>query len=212
MSAERREGRPSGAPGGAWSAACLALVLAVVAAAGGCAGGLGGASSFERHFDTGRYERAVDAFEADSALQRQEEPLYRAGLLYATPGRSYYDPGRARQLLERLLDLYPYTRYRPHARGLLALVERVQETSSRLAGLQAELRDSRATTDSLETRLRQSGVRTDSLERELEDAALLEEKLEEAVARAARLEKQLEQLKRVHLQQAPDTGDAGSRR
>ena len=205
MSAEARSGRT----GAAWIAGFLALVLAVAA---GCAGALGGASSFERHFDTGRYDRAVSAFEADSSLQRQEEPLFRAGLLYATPGRAYYDPARARQVLERLLDLYPYTRFRPHARGLLALVDRVEEASDRMSTLESMLAEARSRSDSLETRLAGVGARSDSLERELEEAALLEEKLEEAMARAARLEKQLEQLKRVHLQQAPDTGTAGFRR
>lgn len=205
MSAEARGGRTRAA----WLAGFLTLVLSVAA---GCAGGLGGGSSFERHFDTGRYDRAVSAFEADSSLQRQEEPLFRAGLLYATPGRPYHDPARARQVLERLLDLYPYTRFRPHARGLFALLDRVEEASARTSTLETMLAEARARSDSLETRLAGVSARSDSLERELEEAAVLEEKLEEAMARAARLEKQLEQLKRVHLQQAPDTGSTGFRR
>lgn len=175
----------------------LPAVVAVVLALAGCAGGLlGSAGAFDRHFETGQYDRAVAAFEADSVLQREEGPLFRVGLLYATPGKSHYDPARARGLLERLLELHPDTRYRQQAEGLLWMARRLEQTESRVARLEEELEVTRGRVSALEEKLEETGARAGSLE----------EELEEAESRAARLKKQLEQLKRVHLGQPPDTG------
>lgn len=189
----------------------LALLAAAVLSA--CAGGfLGSGSSFERAFESGRYESAVATFARDSSLHTEEEPLFRVGLLRATPDRPFYDPDRARMLLNRLLDLHPDTHFRAYAEGLLSLLDRMEATSSRVAALRDELAETEARTDSLRAELLETGVRVDSLEEELAAAEGLEEKLEAALSRAARLEKQLEQLKQVHLQQPPDTGAGGSRR
>lgn len=115
-------------------------VLLVVAAALGCAGGLiGNRGAFERHFEAGRYQAAIDTFEADSSLQRRETPLFRVGLIYADPGDSIYDPERARDLLTRLLELHPETTHRHEARALLALVERAREADDRAARLREQL-------------------------------------------------------------------------
>lgn len=116
-------------------------VLLGVAALLGCAGGLvGNRGAFERHFEAGRYQAAIDTFEADSFLQRRETPLFRAGLIYADPRDPVYDPGRARELLTRLLELHPETAHRHEARALLALVERAREADDRAARLQEQLR------------------------------------------------------------------------
>ncbi len=192
-----------------------ATVLALLAAAvlSGCAGGfLGSGNSFERAFESGRYEAAVATFARDSSLHTQEEPLFRVGILRATPDRPFYDPVRSRRLLNRLLNLHPDTEFRAYAEGLLSLLDRMEETSSRVAALREELAETEARTDSLREALLETGVRVDSLEEELAAAEGLEKKLEAALDRAARLEKQLEQLKQVHLRQPPDTGGAGRRR
>lgn len=211
MSGERRHGRHR-IPSTRGTTVTAAALLAAAALAG-CAGGfLGGSDTFERAFESGRYEAAMATFARDSSLQRQEEPLFRVGLLRATPDRPFYDRDRARLLLNRLLDLHPGTRFRPYAEGLLSLLNRVEETSARVADLRAEIKQTEARVDSLRGALRESGVRADSLEEELAAAEGLEKKLEEALDRAARLEKQLEQLKQVHLGQPPDTGSTGSRR
>lgn len=205
MSGERADGER---PGRGVRTAVAALLAAVTLA--GCAGGfLGGGGSFDRAFESGRYEAAMAAFARDSSLHRKEEPLFRVGVLRATPDRPFYDPDRARTLLNRLLDLHPGTRFRAYAEGLLSLLNRTEEVSSRVASLRAELAETGARADSLRGALRDSGIRADSLEEELAAAEGLEKKLEAALDRAARLEKQLEQLKQVHLGQPPDTG--GSR-
>lgn len=190
-------------------------VATLLAAAGllGCAGGfLGSGGSFEDAFEAGRYEAALATFARDSSLQTREEPLLHVALLRATPDRPFYDPDRARMLLDRLLDLHPTTRYRPYAEGLLSLLHRIEDASTRVAHLQAELSQTEARADSLRTALRITGVRMDSLEGQLAAVEGLEKKLQAALNRAARLEKQLEQLKQLHLQQPPDTGDGGSSR
>lgn len=211
MSGERRERahRDRGMHGARATAAAL------LAAAGllGCAAGfLGAGGSFEDAFEAGRYEAALATFARDSSLQTREEPLLHVALLRATPDRPFYDPDRARMLLDRLLDLHPRTRYRPYAEGLLSLLDRMEDASSRIADLQAELSRTEARADSLRRALRVTGIRMDSLEGQLDVVEVLERKLEAALNRAAKLEKQLEQLKQVHLQQPPDTADAGSGR
>lgn len=193
------------------TSAAVALVAAAVLTA--CAGGfLASGSSFQSAFESGDYESAVTTFARDSSLHTQEEPLFRVGLLRATPNRAFYDPDRARMLLNRLLSLHPDTHFRAYAEGLLSLLDRIEATSSRVAALRDELDETGARADSLRAALLETGVRVDSLEKELAAAEGLEKKLEAALNRAARLEKQLEQLKQVHLQQPPDTGTGGLRR
>lgn len=211
MSGERVDGPGDGRAPCRAPATAVALLAAAVLSA--CAGGfLGSSDSFKRAFESGRYEEAMATFARDSTLHTQEEPLFRVGLLRATPDRPFYDPDRARRLLNRLLALHPSTRFRAYAEGLLSLMDRMEETSSRVAALREELEETGVRTDSLRAALRETGVRVDSLEEELAAAEGLEKKLQAALSRAARLEKQLEQLKQVHLQQPPDTGDAGRRR
>lgn len=207
----RRSTRPGGRGRGGGLA--VAAVLILCAAAAGCAGSfLSGGNTFERSFESGRYGDAMEAFERDSALQRQEEPLFRVGLLRATPDRPYYDPERARELLGRLLDLHPTTRFRAYAEGLLSLIDRVEAVSTRVATLETRLAETRDRADSLRVERREAVARADSLEAELADAEELEAELAAARERAARLEKQLDQLKRVHLGQPPDTAGGGSPR
>lgn len=107
-------------------AALLAVALA------GCS-----TSPFHAHFEAGRHQEAVEAFRADSSLHDDEEALYRAGLLYASPDSPHYDPARAIDTLERLLELHPDTDRRPEVAHLLALLAEVRS----LGGRVAELRD-----------------------------------------------------------------------
>lgn len=123
-------------PGAGAAAALLGLVAML-----GCAGALvGGNTAFDRHFEAGRFAAAVDSFEADSSLQRRERPLFRAGLVYADPADSTYDPERARELLLRLTELYPDTEYRHQARAILALLELTLEADARAARLAKQLK------------------------------------------------------------------------
>lgn len=129
--------------------AVAAVVVGLLWAAVGCAslGILPRTTSFERHYEAGRYRAAVEAFEADSALQRREDPLFRVGLLFADPSEPFHDPARARRLLERLLELHPESRHGREARGLVALLRRLEEADERLE-------EANARADRLEKKLR----------------------------------------------------------
>lgn len=182
----------------------LAAALALAGCAAGLFGGGGSGSAFQRHFEAGRYRAAMAVFEGDSAVRRREGPLFRAGLLYATPDEPFYDPGRASRLFGRLLELHPESRYRLQAEGLLTLLGRMQEAEARaedleerVARLESDLKEAEGRAARLREELKASNAR----------ASRLEKKLDKAVARAARLQKQLKQLQQVHLGQPPDTGD-----
>lgn len=116
------------------------LVLLLTAAAG-CAslGILPRTTEFDRHYRAGRYRAAVEAFEADSSLQRREDPLFRVALLYADPRDPYHDLDRARELLGRLLELHPDTEHGPEARSLVTLLDRLEKADARAARLAEQL-------------------------------------------------------------------------
>lgn len=96
-------------------------------------------SPFHRHYEAGRYRQAVEAFRADSSLHDDEEALYRAGLLYASPDSPHYDPARAVETLQRLLERHPDARRRHEAGHLLALLAEVRNLGGRVAELRDQL-------------------------------------------------------------------------
>jgi hypothetical protein len=90
-------------------------------------------TQFDRHFEAGEYLEASRLFAADSALQRREQALFRAGLVYALPASPVYEPALARDLFERLLTLYPKTDYRTGVAfldGLLGELLRLERTAA----------------------------------------------------------------------------------
>lgn len=184
------------------SPARVLLLAAAALALSGCVGSLfGGGGSFGSHFQSGRYEQAIAAFERDSSLHRRESALYRVGLLRADRGEPYYDPARSRELLRRLLELHPETRHRWAAESVLALLRGVGTLEARLARLEDRLEVSRSRAERLRSELEEAGSR----------ARVLRDSLSRALARSARLEDQLEKLRKVHLGQVPDTGQANPR-
>lgn len=127
-------------PGPASALLLHALLLLGAAVAGaGCASGSGGAtgSAFREHLAAGREEAAAEAFEADSALHDDAEALFRAGLLYADPDAPVYRPGRAGELLRRLLERHPDSGHGPAARALLGLLGRADSLSRQIERLKA---------------------------------------------------------------------------
>ena len=90
-------------------------------------------SRFQAHVAGERWLDAAEAFTADSALWRDPEVLFAAGLLFATPGRPTYDPERARDLLGRLAADHPGSARSREAAALLPLLDHV-------VALRAELR------------------------------------------------------------------------
>ena len=157
-------------------------------------------SQFERYIAGGQWSEAAHEFESDSSLLKNERSLYQAGLLYGTPGRSTYDPERARGLLSTLLVRFPDTKYRSDASSRAALLDetlqthreaeaREHELSVRIAQLELETRGLRARADSM-------AVQGDSL-RAVIGRLEAERRDREDQLRALRLE--LQQLKEIDL-------------
>lgn len=126
-------------PGLGAGAAALLGAGALAAAVAACA-----TSSFHRHVEAERYEAALEAFEADSSLHQEEDALYRAGVLYATPGSPGYDPARGLETLERLLRIHPATPHRREADRLLALLAEVDSLHRRVTELRDQLQQLKA--------------------------------------------------------------------
>lgn len=115
------------------SGAVAALILAACAHS---------PSPFQRRVETRQWTEAAETFSADSSLQRDEESLFLAVLLYGTPGTPVYDPSRATDVLERLLVLHPRSRHRPmvtHLLPMLQALDRARDTAHRLEELEREL-------------------------------------------------------------------------
>lgn len=114
-----------------------AAVLAAVLALGACAtsGGSDGPSAFQRHYEAGRDSAAAAHFASDSALHRDADALFRAGLLFADPASPVYRPSAARIQFERLLELDPTLERERAARIYLELLERTDSLARQLEGL-----------------------------------------------------------------------------
>lgn len=164
-------------------------------------------SQFDRHFEARRWSAAADAFAADSSLHFREPTLFRAALLHATPRSETYDPARARELLERLMDLHPGTSRRETVQGMIALldeVERVriesalreQEVRRELAILNGEVVRLRDDIASLESRFQAREEENDLLRR---ITARLEADLREREYRLRLLTEELDRLKEIDL-------------
>ncbi|MGH7619571.1 MAG: hypothetical protein ACREPM_20345, partial [Gemmatimonadaceae bacterium] len=94
------------------------VVTGLLALAVGCVH----ATQFDRYYTNAQWVDAAREFAADSTLGNDQHELYRAGLLYGTPGRPTYDPAKARDLLSTLLARFPNTSHRDDAEARLALL------------------------------------------------------------------------------------------
>lgn len=129
--------------------------------------GLGACASttpFDQAMDAHRWTEAANRFNADTSLQNDEHALFRAAMLYSFPARDTYDPIRARNLFNKLLELYPSTPNRQIAIDHLALLyelQRVQDKADsqertyqmQITQLAADTLRMRKTLDSLSVRL-----------------------------------------------------------
>lgn len=163
----------------------LAVALAVATA---CA-----TPAFHRYYESGMFEEAARAYEADPSLSRSPRALYRAAQVHAYPGTSAYDPDRAREELQRLVERFPGSSYEPQARRLLSLLRE-------MAGLRAELTEREASLRTLEGRVRRLEEERAGREEELDTLRLRARALEEELERT-RLE--LERLKAIDLRRRP---------
>jgi hypothetical protein len=120
------------------------------------------ATQFDRYLEAEQWNEAAREFSLDSSLRNDEHALYRAGVLFSTPGRPTYDPARGRNLLSMLLSRFPESDYRADVRSRLLLLDdlvraqqdgaaRQRDLDARIAQLTREMRDLRLRTDSVTT-------------------------------------------------------------
>lgn len=117
--------------------ATLPAVLAAVLVVGACAtsGSSDGPSDFQRHYEAGRDSAAAAHFASDSALHRDADAVFRAGLLFADPASPVYRPSAARTQFRRLLELEPILERERAARIYLELLARTDSLTRQLEGL-----------------------------------------------------------------------------
>ncbi len=111
----------------------------------------GAAKRAEALWRAGDDAAAAAAFEDRLAGGSTDLVIFQLALVYASPASAVHDPARSAELLRRLIDDYPKSRYRSSAAAVLALgveLERLRlETSSgdretrRLRGRAAELQE-----------------------------------------------------------------------
>lgn len=139
-------------------------------------------------------------FDANPALMNDERALYRAGVLFGTPGRPTYDPAKARTLLLAFVERFPGSARRDDATERLALLDdivrvrrdaatRQRELEARIDVVTAETRVLRAQLDSVSLQGEQMRKTTVRLETDLRER--------EEQVRALRIE--LQRLKEIDL-------------
>jgi hypothetical protein len=118
------------------------------------------ATQFDRYWASEQWPEAARVFTDDSTLRNDENSLYRAGVLFGTPGRTTYDPVRARDLLSSFLSRFPKSPRRIDATAHLLLIEdilksqrdsasRQRDVEARIASLTRETHDLRIRVDSM---------------------------------------------------------------
>jgi hypothetical protein len=159
---------------------------------------------FDHYLDERRWSDAAAAFTADSGLMNDEDALYRAGVLYGSPGRPTYDPERAEFLLRRLLTNFPSTRHRADALDRLELVESLVRTrdsvTSRQRAVESRIADLTGSIKRLRAALDSVGEMSDTLRR---NSARLEADLRDRDEQLRALRLELQQLKEIDLKRPP---------
>lgn len=164
------------------------------------------ATQFDRYYANSQWAEAAREFSTDSSLARNEYELYRAALVYGTPGRSTYDPIKGRQLLQLLLARFPETPHRDDAVSRVMLLNDVlqtrQDADEKERELEGRIADLTRQTQELRARADSSVSQSDSL-RAAVSRLETERREREEQLRALRLE--LQQLKEIDLKSRPPT-------
>jgi hypothetical protein len=167
-------------------------------------------SQFDRHFEAGQYLEASRLFAQDSALHRNEQALFRTGLIYALPASPVYQPALAQEIFQRLLTLYPKTSYQTRIaflNGLLTEVQRLELTT-----VERELEIQRLTLriDEVEDRARWLETLLERQELQTNTFRGLTERLEmelgETRAQLRALRDELDRLKEIDLRERRRAG------
>lgn len=175
----------------------LTLALALLLPAG-CA-----SSRFDQYWESGQYVEAIRDFEDDPSLQTKDRAIFRAAVAHTRPDSPVFDPGRAEELLRRLLARHPGSDHAEEASRLLALVIHVGQLNEAAGRRERELEELTAEMKALEERvslaellLEHQTTRADLLQ-ELKER--LERDLREAQNQLRNLQEELRQLKEVDL-------------
>lgn len=162
-------------------------------------------SQFDQHFEAGRYLEASRIFAEDSALQRREQALFRAGLVYALPASPAYEPTLAQDIFERLLTLYPKSGYRSRVTFLTGLLAEVQRLEQNAAAREAEMRRIRERMLETEERARWLEAMLERQELQTNTFRDLTERLDAELRQAREhlrtLQEELDRLKEIDLKE-----------
>lgn len=170
-------------------------------------------SPLDRLIDQGRFTEAVRTFENDSSLHASERALYLAAVLHARPRSATYDPGRARELLSRLVLLHPESSYGSEALRLLPLLAEIEaqqeqaarrqrQASSRMKAVEAEIASLRRHNDWLTDRFESKEGETAILQ---DIIARLEQQIRDRDLEVQGLREELDRLKQIDLRTARPT-------
>lgn len=183
----------------------------------------------DAHFEAGDYARAIEAYEAylsnKPSTKNQDRILFQLALAYSMPDGGAYDPGRAREKLERLMALFPKSPYRPQAKAMLGINREVEKLRSeitsredRIRSLEREMESLRSEADQkqkqkeeleveLDRQKRASEVRIASLQSEVDrlkrEVERLRYNLADRESQIKSLRKELDQLKRIDIERRP---------
>lgn len=187
--------------------AAIASSVAISLVAVACAT----STQFDRAIDAHQWSSAATALKADTTVLDNDAGLFRAAMLYSFPDRPTYDPMRARELFERLLEQFPDSPLRQQANDHLSLLYQLQKTSdasaanqqvllSTIAELAADTVRLRASIDSVAVQLRAEQDQNGVLRKV---ATRLESDLQDRESQLSALHDELNHLKAIDLGPRP---------
>jgi Trp operon repressor len=161
-------------------------------------------SRFERDLSAQQWSDAALIFASDTSLQHDEQALYRAGILFGTPGRPTYDAAKARELLSALVTQFPSTDHRDDANARMLLLDeivRIQRDSARTErDLEARVSTLTRESQALRARADSSMTLNDSLRAVI---ARMDVERRERESQLQALRRELQRLKEIDLKPRP---------
>lgn len=139
-------------------------------------------------------------FDAKPALMNDERALFRAGVLFGTPGRPTYDPAKARTLLSTFVERFPDSDRHDDAADRLALLDDIvhvrRDAATRQRELEARIDVATAETRVLREKLDSASQQGEQMRR---STARLESDLRERDEQLRALRLELQRLKEIDL-------------
>ena len=171
------------------------IVVSLALAAVGCATG-----QLRHNLSDQQWTEEARRFDTNPALMNDERALYRAAVLFGTPGRPTYDPAKARTLSLTFLERFPASDRRDDVTDRLALLDDIvrvrRDAATRQRELEARIDVATAETRVLRERLDSASAQSDQMRRTTSKLESDLREREEAL-RALRLE--LQRLKEIDL-------------